>query len=207
MKISANERKAIARGLLIVVPALLYVWGVRPYRAALTEARERLVVEQDALARERGAVATAQRNPELKHLTDSVLRAMEPRLFEGRDDVMTSSELAAYLGDMAFDNHVWMEDASTRPVTMSPTGVRTLHVEIRAESDFQGVLGFLHALERGDKFVRIERLDVSHGLSGVGNENAETLLLSATIAGYALGGEPGPTPAKVPAAPSVPRGQ
>ncbi len=199
MKISANERKAITRGLMIVVPALLYVWGVRPYRAALTETRERLAVEQEALARERGAVATAQRNPELQHLTDSVLRAIEPRLFEGRDDVMTSSELAAYLGDVAFDSHVWMEDASTKPVTMNTTGVRTLHVEIRAESDFQGVLTFLQALEQGDKFVRVERIDISHGLSGVGNEHAETLLLSATIAGYALGGGTAATPARLPA--------
>lgn len=207
MKISANERKSIIRGMMIVVPALLYVWGVRPYRAALTEARERLAVEQEALARERGAVATAQRNPELQHLTDSVLRTIEPRLFEGRDDVMTSSELAAYLGDVAFDSHVWMEDASTKPVTMSTTGVRTLHVEIRAESDFQGVLTFLQSLERGEKFVRVERIDISHGLSGVGNENAETLLLSATIAGYALGGGTITTPAKSPVGPSATSGQ
>jgi hypothetical protein len=198
VKLSANERKAITRGLMVVVPALLYVWGVRPYRAALTEARERLAVEQEALARERGAVATAQRNPELQHLTDSVLRAIEPRLFAGRDDVMASSELAAYLGDLAFDSHVWMEDASTKPVTLSTTGVRMLHVEIRAESDFQGVLSFLQALEQGDKFVRVERIDISHGLSGVGNENAETLLLSATIAGYALGGGTTVAPARSP---------
>lgn len=207
MKVSPSERKAISRGLMIVVPALLYVWGVLPYRAALTEARERLAVEQEALARERGAVATAQRNPELQHLTDSVLRAIEPRLFEGRDDVMTSSELAAWLGDVAFDSHVWMEDASTRPVTMNTAGVRTLHVEIRGESDFRGVLSFLQNLEQGDKFVRVERLDISRGLNGVGNENAETLLLSATIAGYALGGGSGVPPVKVPATPGATRSQ
>jgi len=205
MKISPKERTAIGRGMMIVVPALLYVWGVLPYRAALTEARERLAVEQEALARERGAVATAQQNPELQHLTDSVLHAIEPHLFEGRDDVMTSSELAAYLGDVAFDSHVWMEDASTRPVTMSTTGVRTLHVEIRAESDFQGVLSFLQALEQGDKFVRIERLDISRGLNGVGNENAETLLLSATFAGYALGSGSGPMSARTPVSPGATR--
>ena len=207
MKISANERKVIGRGMMIVVPALLYVWGVRPYHAALNDARERLAVEQEALARERGAVATAQRNPELQHLTDSVLHAIEPRLFEGRDDVMTSSELAAYLGDVAFDSHVWMEDASTRPVTMNTTGVRTLHVEIRAESDFRGVLNFLQNLEQGDRFIRIERIDISRGLNGVGNENAETLLLSATIAGYALGSGSGTTPAKAQVPPSTARGQ
>lgn len=205
MKLSASERKTITRALTVVIPVAAYFLGVRPYQAALSDARERLAVEREALARERGAVATAERNPELKHLTDSVLHAMEPRLFEGRDDVMTSSELASYLGDVAFDNHVWMEDASTKPVTTT-AGVRTLHVEIRAESDFQGILNFLHALEQGDKFVRVERIDLSRGLSDVGNENAETLLLSATIAGYALGSGSSTLPSpKLPVTPAAPR--
>ncbi len=205
MKLSASERKTILRAIIVVVPVAAYFLGVRPYQAALSDARERLAVEREALARERGAVATAQRNPELQHLTDSVLHAMEPRLFEGRDDVVTSSELASYLGDVAFDNHVWMEDASTKPVTTT-AGVRTLHVEIRAESDFQGILNFLHALEQGDKFVRIERIDLSHGMNDVGNENAETLLLSATLAGYALGsGNSTTPPLRLPATPAAPR--
>lgn len=205
MKISAKERLLMIRAAMVVAPVLIYLRGVVPYRAALADARDQLVVEQEALARERGAVATAKRNPELQHLTDSVLHAIEPRLFSGRDDVVTSSELAAYLGDLAFDNHVWMQDASTRPVTSTAAGVRTLHVEIRAESDFQGILSFLQALEHGDKFVRVERIDLSRGLSAPGNENAETLLLSATISGYALGtGSAAPPALPAPAPRSAP---
>jgi hypothetical protein len=207
MRLSASERRTIVRSIVVVIPVAIYFLGVRPFHNALGDARERLVVERDALSRERGAVATARRNPELQHLTDSVLHAMEPKLFEGRDDVMTSSELAAYLGDAAFDSHVWMQDASTKPVTTSKTGVRTLHVEIRAESDFQGILAFLNALEHGEKFVRIERIDLSHGIGSTGNENSETLLLSATIAGYALGNGAPATPAKPPASPNAARGQ
>jgi hypothetical protein len=195
MKLSAGERRTIVRSIAVLVPVAVWFLGVRPYRAALTEARDRLAVEQDALARERGAVATARRNPELQHLTDSVLHAIEPRLFEGRDDVVTSSELAAYLGDAAFDHHVWMQDATTKPVTTTSTGVRILHVEVRAESDFQGILSFLQALEHGDKYVRIERFDLARGVGSAGNENGETLLLSATIAGYALGTSSAAAPA------------
>ena len=44
-----------------------------------------------------------------------------------------------------------------RPVT--PDGLRPLRVELRAESDFQGVLDFLDALERGEKIVVVERLE------------------------------------------------
>ena len=185
--LSARDRRFIVWGAAVLIPALIIRFGFVPYRATLSDARERLVSERDALARERGAILTAQRNPALQQMTDSVLHVMEPRLFEGSDDVMASSELAAYVGDVARGRHVWVQDAATRATTSTTSGVRTLHVEIRGESDLRGVLSFLDALERGDKLVRIERLDVSRGLSGPDNEKAETLTISATIAGYAMG--------------------
>jgi hypothetical protein len=185
--ISAKDRRILGIGALILIPALIIKFGVIPYRASLADMKDRVATERDALSRERGAILTAQRNPALQQLTDSVLHAMEPRLFEGSDDVMASSELAAYVGDLARAQHVWVQDASTRTTTSTTGGVRTLHVEIRGESDLRGVLSFLGALERGGKLVRIERLDVSRGLSGAGNEQAETLTISATIAGYAMG--------------------
>lgn len=185
--LSAKDRRAITIGAIILLPFAVFLWGVRPYRAAIADAQDRLAVERDALARERGAVLTAQRNPALQQMTDSVMHLMEPRLFEGSDDVIASSELAAYVGDLARGHHVWVQDAATRTATSATPGVRTLHVEIRGESDLRGILTFLDAMERGDKLVRIERLDISRGLSGPGNEQAETLTLAATVAGYAMG--------------------
>ena len=185
-ELSAKDRRALRLGA-IALPVLLLALAIRPYRAALADTQDRLATEREALSRERGAVLTAQRNPALQQMTDSVLHVMEPRLFEGTDDVIASSGLAAYVGDVARARHVWVQDAATRPTTSTTTGVRTLHVEIRGESDLHGILSFLDALEHGDKLVRIERLDVSRGLSGPGNEQAETLTISATIAGYAMG--------------------
>src|SRR5581483_3969510 len=106
---------------------------------------------------------TARRNPQLQHIADSAMRVMRPRLFEGKDDVMASAELASYLGEVAQRVRVWLQDASTRPATPAAQGggVRSLHVEIRAESDLQGALMFLQALELGDKLIRIDRLDIS----------------------------------------------
>ncbi len=185
-ELSAKDRRALRLGAM-ALPVLLLLLAIRPYRAALADAQDRLATEREALSRERGAVLTAQRNPALQQMTDSVLHVMEPRLFEGTDDVIASSGLAAYVGDVARARHVWVQDAATRPTTSTTTGVRTLHVEIRGESDLRGILSFLDALEHGDKLVRVERLDVSRGLSGPGNEQAETLTISATIAGYAMG--------------------
>jgi len=65
--------------------------------------------------------------------------------------------------------------------------VRALRVELRAETDFQGVLEFLDALERGGKLVTIERLDIAMTLRA-GDEDRETLSVTATVIGYSLGG-------------------
>jgi type II secretion system (T2SS) protein M len=183
---SARDRRAVIYGAIVLLPGLLYIWAWRPYRAALGDTRDQLAIEGAALARERAAVATARQNPRLQHIADSVMRAMRPRLFEGKDDVMASAELASYVGDVARKSRVWLQDAGTRPAAPASQGVRTLRVEIRAESDLVGALMFIQSLERGEKLVRIERLDISRAPRA--NENdSETLSIAATISGFAAG--------------------
>jgi hypothetical protein len=181
-------------GAVAVLPALAYLWGVKPYVVALTDARERLAVERETLAREQRAVATARRNPKLQHIADSAMSAVSPRLFVGRDDVMASAELATYLGDVALKSRVWLQDASTRPAVAATGGVRTLHVDVRAESDLEGILTFLQSLERGDRLVRIDRLDIARLPRASEDEEIETLSISATIAGFAIAGDSAAVP-------------
>lgn len=197
--LSARERRTVLIGASIAGAGLLYVWGARPYSAALTEAREALSVESAALARERAAVASARQNPRLAQLTDSAMRAARPRLFEGKDDVMASAELASYLGDVARRTRVWLQDAATRPAVAGPDGTRALRVEIRAESDLLGTLLFLQALEHGDKLVRIDRLDLVRS-QRLGNSDVEAIAITATISGFAAGDS---TTASVAAVPST----
>jgi hypothetical protein len=94
---------------------------------------------------------------------------------------------------MARTRHVWLQDAATRPAVLMAGGVRALKVEVRAESDLQGVLSFLQALETGGKLVRVERLDISRQPNRSEADGSETLAVSATLTGYAI-------PADVPAA-------
>jgi hypothetical protein len=182
---SSRDRRAVILGAVVLLPALLFIWGVRPYRAALADARDQLATERAALARERAAIETARQNPQLQHVADSAMRAMRPRLFEGKDDVMASAELASYLGEVAAEARVWLQDASTRPSLPATDGVRTLRVDIRAESDLLGTLMFLQALERGEKLVRVDRLDISRSARS-DDEEVETLTIAATIAGFAV---------------------
>lgn len=189
--LSAGDRRAILLGGAVLLPAILWIWAVRPYRAALDELRDKVAVERESLARERAAIAAARRNPELQHRADSAMQAATPRLFAGRDDVMASADLASYLGEIARTRHVWLQDASTRPAAIIGGGVRALRVEVRAESDLQGVLSFLQALETGTKLVRVDRIDISRQPNRSDDSSVETLAVSATIIGYAIPSEAG----------------
>jgi hypothetical protein len=195
---SPSDRRALFIGAVILVPSLFYVFGVKPFRAALADVQQQLSVERDAYARERAAVSAAQRNPQMQHVADSAMQATSPRLFEGRDDVMASAEVATYLGDIARSSHVWLQDASTRPATALDGGVRALHVEIRGESDLRGILGFLKSLEGGGKLLRVQRLDISAQPGRSDQPGAENLAISASIVGYAI-----PDPSAANAAPAA----
>src|SRR6185503_10300003 len=173
--------------------------GVRPYQSAVGDLRDQLESERAALARERAAVASAHQNPQLQHAADSAMRSVRPRLFEGRDDVMASAELAAYVGDVARESRVWLQDAGTRPALPATDGLRTLRIEIRAESDLNGTMAFLQALERGTKLVRVDRLDISHN-ARADEKGAETLSIVATISGFAVGESSSPSGGTSPAA-------
>lgn len=183
---NSRDRRAVVYGAIVLLPGLLFVWGWRPYQAALSDARDQLATERATLVRERAAVATARHNPQLQHIADSAMRAMRPRLFEGKDDVMASSELASYVGDVARKSRVWLQDAGTRPSSPASDGVRPLHVEIRAESDIVGTMMFIQSLERGEKLVHIDKLDISRS-ARVNEKDGETLSIAATLTGYAIG--------------------
>lgn len=183
--LSARERRTVTLGAVITIVSLSALYVVRPYRAALADAQDQLVAERATLARERAAVAESRRNPDLRRAADSAMQNTRSRLFEGKDDVMASAELASYLGDVARKTRVFLQDASTRPGAPMPSGVRTLRVEIRAESDLLGTLLFLQALERGEKLVRVDRLDITRS-ARAGDTDMEVLSIAATISGFAV---------------------
>ncbi|HET9425495.1 MAG TPA: GspMb/PilO family protein [Gemmatimonadaceae bacterium] len=197
---SSKDRRAIVLGAAIVMPALLFIWGVRPYRAALAETRDELEIARLALSREKAAVTTTRANPGAQRSADSALMMTAPRLFEGRDDAIASAQLASYLGTVARRSRVLMQDANTRPSSTSPEGIRTLRVEVRAESDIQGITTFLHNLESGQKLVRVDRLEISR-VPGLEERNEfETLSIAATIVGFAFEASAPASPAATPLA-------
>ena len=188
---SQRDRRALTWGAAALIPSLLFVFAVKPWLASMDDVRQQVATERDALGRERSAIAAAREHPQLQQRADSAMRIAVPRLFTGRDDVMASAELATYLGDVARISRVWLQDAATRPSLLLPSGVRSLHVEIRGESDLRGILNMLRALESGTKLVRVDRLDIAH-VNRSADDDGETLSLSATVTAFALRADSGP---------------
>ncbi len=196
---SPNDRRALLWGLGILLPALAYIWGVKPLLASLADLRHQVVEQRLLLSNEEAAVAAARRHPDMQRLADSAMHAMAPRLFEGRDDVMATAELVSHLGEVARRSNVLLQSAATRATTLND-GVRTLHVEIRGESDLTGVMAFLQSLESGEKLIRVERLDLSKSLAAPDEKGIEPLAIAASIVGFAI---PDPSAPPAPAAPAA----
>ena len=193
---SSRDRRALFWGLAILLPALAYIWGVKPLVASLGETRRQVVEQRLLLSNEEAAVAAARRNPDLQRLADSAMHAMSPRLFEGRDDVMATAELVSHLGEVARRSNLLLQSATTRATTLND-GVRSLRVEIRGESDLTGLLAFLQSLEAGEKLIRVERLDISKSLAAAEEKGIEPLAIAASIVGFAI---PDPSAPAQPAA-------
>ena len=179
-----SERRTLKWGAMIGLPVLLYMFAVKPLYASLVDTREQLELERTTLVRERAAIAAAKRNPQLQRIADSLMQITSQRLFSGADDVMASAELGSYIGDVAAKNHFLMTSATTGAVPKTRSPVRTLSEDIRGESDLQGILEFLQALEHGPKLVRVSRVDISRPTRDA--DDIETVLFAATITAYAL---------------------
>lgn len=187
-QLKERERKVLFWGAVIALPVLLISLVVNPLRVTYTEKRDELDLQRTSLSRERAAIAAAKLNPGLQHAADSIMRVTSTRLFTGTDDVLASAELGSYLTDIAGQNHVLVNTATTGAVAKQVNNVRTLTVDIRGESDLQGILEFLHALERGPKLVRVSRIDLSRPTRDA--DDIETILFSTTVTAYALPPEP-----------------
>ena len=185
---SPREWRTIALGLLVGLPILAYRVVYLPYRAALTEGKEQLESQRDLMSRELAMLAETDKYPVAYRTADSSLRRTIPRLFDDPNDELATAQLASYVANQAVTSRVFLHEAITRTSHRSPEGIRTLEVDIKAESDLEGILRFLESLERGPKLIVTERLEItpSERPAERGRPALPILMLVATVRGYAL---------------------
>src|SRR5688572_13231846 len=187
--ITPRERRTILLGGLAIILGFLGLYVFPRYRLALEEARADVATQRDLLARELALLEDAERYPAAYRTADSALVRAAPRLFDETDDVLATARLTSYVAGQALGSRVLLQEAEAQSTQRTREGIRRLQVEIRAESDTEGVLRFLNSLERGPKLIVVERISLTREERSQmkGKPPLAVLVLTATVSGFALG--------------------
>ena len=188
LAISARDRRALVLGAALAVPVLIIVGVVRPYRAALAEARADLVAERSLLADEQALLAASERYPLAYRSADSALLRTTPRLFTDPDDVLATAQLESYIATHALTSRALVQNSEQEPARLLAEGIRMLEISVQLESDLEGLMRFLDALERGAKLVLVDDVVITRGeqSQGRGRDPMPVLRMQATIRGFAM---------------------
>lgn len=164
-RIGERDRRAIRIGLAIVVPALLWVGAVRPYRTALTELRDRIAAERALLAREEALIAASDELPRLLDAAADQTRRSELRLVRASNAPLAEAEVTGFLQDVAGLSRVLLQELrglEPEPGTagLATGGLVPIRLAIRGESDLEGVMTFLHRIETSPLLLRVIELSI-----------------------------------------------
>jgi tRNA pseudouridine-54 N-methylase len=197
-ELGQRDRRAIRVGTWIVVSAVLAVSVIRPSVTALLENRAAAERERALLVRELQLVADAPHDRAMLGAARRALDESASRLFSGAEQVTASAELARYVGQLALDRGLVVEQIETETqldsraldapaadggATVTAEGVgQPLRVSLRARGDVVAIVAFLHAVEDGQRLVRVESIAVGGGESD-GTADDGLLAFTTTLSG------------------------
>jgi len=167
-----RDRRAVMIGLLVLLPALLWIVAVRPYRAALADMKERLAAEQGLLQREEALLAQAATIPGEVAATSARAQRAALRLVRASNVPLAEAELTAYLEEIASLSRVLLQEmrgiAPRRGAARDDElrNVRTLRLSVRGESDLEGVLTFLQRIEQNPVLLKVSELSIEPQFEG-----------------------------------------
>lgn len=190
---SPRDRRALMLGGLILLPPLLWIGVVRPWMGTVADTRETVLQEAEILARERALLARGPSLPDDLAAARLRLERKGARLLQSGNAALAEAAIAETIEVMARENNsLLLEVRSTaRPRgEAAPQGLLPLRLNIRVESDFQGLLGFLHAMETDPLLIRLIGFSMER-------EEGATMTLSAVIEAYAPLEPLGPQPVEV----------
>jgi hypothetical protein len=153
-----RDLRAIRIGAGLLAPALAWSLAISPWLAAEADARDRLATERGLLRRELQLLASASSYPRAFDAGAATLLAAAPRLMSGGDEGAASAALAGYLRRMAGAAGANLTRVEPAPSTEAGGGVRALPIAVTGESDLEGLLTLLRALESGPKLLSIRDL-------------------------------------------------
>jgi type II secretory pathway component PulM len=187
-RLSPRDRRALTWGGAIGAAALVFALGVKPYVRTLGETRDELRAQRELLAREQAVISASNRLPAALRRSQSALATESTPLFDGLDELSATSNLSDEITKAALANRVLVQQLETRKAEALDEGMVALAVDIRAEGDFEGVLHFLDALERGNKLIHVSALTLTRvdRPAANGAPDTEVISVTGTMTGYAV---------------------
>jgi hypothetical protein len=171
-----RDRRAILLGLGILLPAVAYVLGVKPYRVALEGVRDRVTAERELLTREVALLAAGPTLPEELQQAGAEAAVFEDRMVRAASGELAEGDLIDFLEGSAFRSRVLLEEIRGGELGRGeepPPGLSVVRLHLRGESDLEGVLTFLDEIEKSRLFLRVRGLALEPEVSRPNSDNNE----------------------------------
>ncbi len=159
--LAPRDRKAILLGLAVILPAVGWMTVVRPYREALEDVRDRVAAERELLSRELVLLESAPLLPEAMREAELRAERFESRMLRAASGVLAEGELTRFLEGAAFQNRVLLEQIRSGELARgeeAPPGLSVVRLQLSGESDLEGIMGFLAAMEGSHLLIRVRGL-------------------------------------------------
>lgn len=181
--LTRRERRVLAFAALIVGPVLLWRAVAAPVMASIGTSAERAKASAELLAREQALLRDGARLPAALADARRLLATESPRLFAVSDTIVATASLSAWVRSTAEAAGMVGTRVEPAPVIPAPEGLIAMQVDVRAEAEIAELASWLARLERGERLLRVERLDITADGNGL-------LAISARVRGYARGRMP-----------------
>ncbi len=163
MRLSPRETRAVALGAMFVVPAAIHVAVVRPLVAAVSDVRQAVAIEREALRREQMLVASAEdvRGGIVQATADLEEHASLVFPWTMEDGGPTAAALAveAYVESAALAADVWVDNMGAATDSLdSDQVVSLLAVRLAGRASPAALAEFMALLESGEKLVTVSQL-------------------------------------------------
>lgn len=196
MPLAPRDRRALLVGTLVLGSALALRLVVKPYVHARAVLVERLRAQEGLLQREMALVRSTPL------VTGSMVEArrtfdrLRPRLLQARDPLSAAAMLVGDVGEGARRHGVLVEAIDTRPLESLGDDLTAVQVDVRGRGDLEGLLRWLHAIESGDRLLRIEQLSLARLDAGMtpDSSDTETLAFAMSIRGFTMARDVTPAP-------------
>lgn len=184
IELSARDRRALTLGAIVLAPLILWRLVLAPGADELARVRAAVAAERATLARELALLASAS---ERSLEADALVRRLvtyTPRLFQ------TGAMPEAHVREIAGASNVAVRSieriVSPDHDPTAPSVVHPVWLRVEGESDLEGVLSLIGALETDQLLFVVAFLDLSHQ-APVDSRAPEVLRLTMRVRAFVSG--------------------